>query len=968
LYKSSLKELYRIGNVSYHGSSAMNESEPLVGRPHGGCAIIWPNELNCKFDPVDIAHERLCAVRIHLDSNVTVLLINVYLPCDSRNRDNQYVATVDVLNLISCLINEQKCDFVIVAGDMNAHLTRHTPHVQAVKNFIQNNDLHTGLDHVLADVDHTFHSLSNNSYSLIDHICVCDSMFANITQYVTIDTVENMSDHVALKCSFEVSLMHNRQDRSFSQRPAWHRATDTDVAQFKLALDEMLEFVPVPLNAIHCSDYGCPITNSHRNELDTFLSDIVLCCIEAENICIPKTTNKVKGNIPGWNDFVKGLHHEALYWHDLWKDAGRPHDGHLADKMRQSRHDYHYAIRFCKRNRDSITSMKMADALQSGRNRDFWKEVKNMQKSKKTIPTVVDNANNKHDIAELFHTKFKDLYNMTGIDSNSMESILSELNKRIVTCNKQSHAVTVNTVKRLAHKLKRDKYDGLHGLNSSCIVYGSQRLHTLLSMYFSAVISHGHTSEMLYLGTLCPIPKSSNLNISEKYRAIALCSSIAKLFDMIFIDKHKPNLSTDPLQFGFKEERSTSLCTLFLTGIATKFVNEGSSVYTALLDMSKAFDRVNIGRLFEILLHRNMDPLYVRCLFHMYCKQRLRVKWDDVFSPFFSATNGVKQGGVLSPLLFCTYVDELLGRLRKSSYGCYIGPCYAGALCYADDVVLLSPSVTGLRQMLQICKEFAVDYSLTFNAAKSQLIIFRPKPRHRLNPGNVTIDFGGTSITEQQSVSHLGHTVYNDLTQTDSDRILASFYKQYNLFRSKFGHIPSSIQAKLFETYGSSFYGCTLLPFGKTGPLQVAWRKCLRQVWRTPYQTHCALLRCLKDKLCEFHVFLSRFCKFALSALQSKCETVAYIVKCIKQVRCPFASNFIYLANLLEVHPDVLETVSVSAALKDIQLCCNTTCKSELNLSLASVVNELAQARDNVTDCPLTQEEIRTIITDICLN
>ena len=124
----------------------------------------------------------------------------------------------------------------------------------------------------------------------------------------------------------------------------------------------------------------------------------------------------------------------------------------------------------------------------------------------------------------------------------------------------------------------------------------------------------------------------------------------------------------------------------------------------------------------------------------------------------------------MSPLLFCIYVDELIQRLRNSTYGCYMGPYFTGALCYADDMVLMSPSVTGLKHMLKICEIFAQNYGLLFNASKTQFIVFRRKS----HKGNVTIIFNGALIAEQHSVLHLGHIIYNDLSKGDTERIVAS--------------------------------------------------------------------------------------------------------------------------------------------------------------------------------------------------
>ena len=87
-------------------------------------------------------------------------------------------------------------------------------------------------------------------------------------------------------------------------------------------------------------------------------------------------------------------------------------------------------------------------------------------------------------------------------------------------------------------------------------------------------------------------------------------------------------------------------------------------------------------------------------------------------------SNGVRQGSVLSPVLFSVYLDGLLDELRESSVGCYWGGHFAGAMCYADDIVLLAPSASALRRMLSICVSYATSHGLVFNVDKTQLICF----------------------------------------------------------------------------------------------------------------------------------------------------------------------------------------------------------------------------------------------------
>ena len=72
-----------------------------------------------------------------------------------------------------------------------------------------------------------------------------------------------------------------------------------------------------------------------------------------------------------------------------------------------------------------------------------------------------------------------------------------------------------------------------------------------------------------------------------------------------------------------------------------------------------------------------------------------------------SICNGVKQGGVISPILFTVYIDELLYRLSNSHCGCFIGNQFHGAYGYADDVILLAPSLYSSRKLLNICSTYA---------------------------------------------------------------------------------------------------------------------------------------------------------------------------------------------------------------------------------------------------------------------
>ena len=88
----------------------------------------------------------------------------------------------------------------------------------------------------------------------------------------------------------------------------------------------------------------------------------------------------------------------------------------------------------------------------------------------------------------------------------------------------------------------------------------------------------------------------------------------------------------------------------------------------------------------------------------MYEQQITCVLWNGQLSDTFTVRNGVKQGAVLSPMLYCLYIDDLFKILRKRKTGCWISGSFVGILGYADDLTLLSPTIDGLQEMVKTCE------------------------------------------------------------------------------------------------------------------------------------------------------------------------------------------------------------------------------------------------------------------------
>ncbi len=116
---------------------------------------------------------------------------------------------------------------------------------------------------------------------------------------------------------------------------------------------------------------------------------------------------------------------------------------------------------------------------------------------------------------------------------------------------------------------------------------------------------------------------------------------------------------------------STSLCTGVVKNVAHWYVHHDSPVFSCLLDASKVFDLVRHDILFVRLLQRDLPPLIVSFLLGWYKSQQFRVRWGDTLSESFSVSNGVRPGGVLSPILFTVCTDELHLQLKHEGIGCH---------------------------------------------------------------------------------------------------------------------------------------------------------------------------------------------------------------------------------------------------------------------------------------------------------
>ena len=138
----------------------------------------------------------------------------------------------------------------------------------------------------------------------------------------------------------------------------------------------------------------------------------------------------------------------------------------------------------------------------------------------------------------------------------------------------------------------------------------------------------------------------------------------------------------------------------------------------------QGYDCVNNWKLFNKLIVGKVPLLIVS-------KQEKCIKSGQSTYSFFIVSNGVRQGGILTPRLFAVYVDDLSKQLSDASSACFIGHQCNNHVMYADDIFLLAPNALGLQKLLEMCYDFSQDNNINFNSLKSVYVVFRPK-RYKL--------------------------------------------------------------------------------------------------------------------------------------------------------------------------------------------------------------------------------------------
>lgn len=821
------------------GVSSMDTTKHiLLGRPYGGTAILWRKSMQHKIKQMDTLNinninGKIQGIEYSPTTGHKIVILSVYLPYDDGSPE-RFVDFIDFLTTLKCIIDNVDTNNVIMAGDFNADPnSRFGIELQSFCN-----EQSYMLCDILSMSSNTFTYISDAHLTTkwLDH-CICTGAMSNYVDNFSVkDDLIHTSDHLPLAFDINVDGEDNpspqQQDhiKDKVHKVNWSQVNEEMKHNYNVMTKQLLADVFLPTSILQCTDNNCT-DQVHLNEIDKTYDSIIDKLKTASKTCLGSKANIRKQNVvPGWNEYVKQYHDIAKEKYIIWCQSGKPREGVIAENMRDARRVFKKKLKDTKAREDQIKADKMAQQLAEKQYKQFWTTV-----SKSNIHNIprsdsIEDVKGASNIADLWREHYCNIFN--SVDNNryklSVENTLSEM------ISEELCLANCAEVSGIIRSAASGKAPGADGLNAEHIKYCAENIVPLLSIIFNSMMIHSHVPSKMSNVVIVPTVKDKSCDVKSKsnYRPIVLANCVMKMYEQILLNRCSEQLNITDTQFGFQKGMSTEMCILALKETVAYYNSQDSPVYACFLDASKAFDRVNHWTLLDKLLKRGIPQQVVKNIKCVIRNQLSYIRWDDVLSANFKSTNGLKQGGLLSPLLYCVYIDDMLEELSSQNTGCILPGKCINNLCYADDLTILSPSIAGLRQLIKVCEKHADICDILFNANKTRCMKFLPKGwKNTVTP---CLSLNGDNISFASSIKYLGHMIHDNLSDdSDINRQLRSLLYRGNVIIRKFARCSAQVKNTMFLSYCAPMYTASLWCSYKQSTynkLRVSYNKVFRKL------------------------------------------------------------------------------------------------------------------------------------------
>jgi len=395
--------------------------------------------------------------------------------------------------------------------------------------------------------------------------------------------------------------------------------------------------------------------------------------------------------------------------------------------------------------------MERVEQLRRGQVREHWRQLKrigNMQANALAVPSaVLDPAGVEHsDAAEVRrqwqqawaqlaeHRAEDRRYNTDFHSRMECDEHIEAEDEQKAGAEVLNNDITVEEVHDSLRRLHRGKAVGCDGISAEMLKEGGlamvESLHYLCSMAFIAA-----DVPMDWLrGVVVPLHKDGDRRAPLNYRPITLLSLVGKVYTGVLCERltrwAEQRGVIVPEQGGFRAKRGCPEQVFALTELVKMRQRAKLDTYACFIDIKKAYDTVwHAGlkaKLSQYGIHGRMHAAL--CSLYAGCESTIRLGGALGYTNFYPIETGVRQGCILSPLLYSLFINDVAVELKQKHSNCGV-PVGAHArltlLLYADDIVLLSESEAGVSQLMAALHAYSVLWRFEINHAKCGLICFR---------------------------------------------------------------------------------------------------------------------------------------------------------------------------------------------------------------------------------------------------
>lgn len=301
-----------------------------------------------------------------------------------------------------------------------------------------------------------------------------------------------------------------------------------------------------------------------------------------------------------------------------------------------------------------------------------------------------------------------------------------------------------------------------------------------------------------------PIYKQGDKHVCDNYRGINLLNTIMKIIESILEKRIRNRIEhrMHDAQCGFRKGRSIQDHCFTIRELITKMKHQDRKLYLGFVDIQKAFDTVNRNKLWKIMDEFGIDHKLIRLARNIYTMNFCYVVSCGQLSDAFQNTNGLRQGGSLSPLLFILYMDGIVRECSARAKKLKIGYNNLTHVCisegvFADDVVVFAGNMIDLKYNLEIWKTTISKYDLKMNMNKTKYMVIGE------NDNNEDMIVDGQKIENVLYYKYLGMKITSDgkidmEIATRVDNTLKIYHATHNRFIKK-AEISRKTKMKIFK-------------------------------------------------------------------------------------------------------------------------------------------------------------------------